>query len=254
MPKPHFGGGKNGKNDGSSKTQHGTNRNKPAAKTKTILRLKPAQKQKPEQTIKASFLDCVYTFDDGDLKDFIILIVTQLFQLAKRYNLWRENEWKILTQIGGRAFSGRPAEAWFDKVENARAIRAGTTTEEAIEAHFKRLIQDFGKQYFGRKAAEEQKDAMENGELTYEGHDHFSVAERLFQINEQLEYLGTNVEKFSNKEMARKVVPKTLQPAARLEYVRRGGEETTTKAAILECVQDTQDFLNEEHEIGMERN
>ena len=72
------------------------------------------------------------------------------------------------------------SRGWFDEVENARPIRAGTTTEEAIEAHFKRLIQDFGKQYFGRKAAEEQKDAMENGELTYEGQDHFSVAGRLF--------------------------------------------------------------------------
>ena len=208
----------------------GTSRqsNKPAAKTKAILKLKPARK--PEQTIKASFVDCndnevkelVYTFDDGDHKGNIILIVTQLFQLAKQYNLWRENKWKILTQIGGQAFSGQAAEAWFDKVENARAIRAGSTTEEAIEAHFKRLIQDFEKQYFGRKAAEEQKDAMENGELTYKGHDHFSVAERLFRIKEQLENLGTNVEKFSDKEMARKVVPKTLHPAARLEYVRRG--------------------------------
>jgi hypothetical protein len=28
----------------------------------------------------------------------------------------------------------------------------------------------------------------------------------------------------------------------------------TTKAAILECVQGTQDFLKEEPEIGMERN
>jgi hypothetical protein len=171
MQKPHFGGGKNRKNDGSSKKQHGTSRqsNKPATKTKAILKLKPARKL--EQTIKASFIDrndnevkeLVYTFDDGDPKDNIILIAAQLFQLAKRDNLWRENEWKILTQIGGRAFSGRAAEAWFDKVENARAICSGTTTEEAIEANFKRLIQDFRKQYFGRTADEEQKDAMENG-------------------------------------------------------------------------------------------
>jgi hypothetical protein len=66
---------------------------------------------------------------------------------------------------------------------------------------------------------------MENGELTYEGHDHFSVTERLFRINEQLEYLGTDVKKFSDKEMARKVVPKTLLSAARLEYVRRGAKK-----------------------------
>ena len=77
---------------------------------------------------------------------------------------------------------------------------------------------------------------MENGELTYEGHDHFSVAERLFRINDQLEYLGTDVEKFSEKEMARKVVPKTLHPAARLEYIRRGGKDLTSKQEILTCV------------------
>ncbi len=93
----------------------------------------------------------MYTFNDGNPKDNIILIVSQLFQLAKQYNLWKEDEWKILTQIGGRALSGRAAEAWFDKVENARPIRARTTTEGANESHFKRLIQDFGKQYFGRK-------------------------------------------------------------------------------------------------------
>jgi hypothetical protein len=61
--------------------------------------LKPARK--PEQTIKATFLDrnenevkeLVYTFDDSDPKDNIILIVSQL---AKRYNQWQENKWKIL--------------------------------------------------------------------------------------------------------------------------------------------------------------
>ncbi len=52
---------------------------------------------------------------------------------------------------------------------------------------FKKLVQEFGKQYFGRNAAEDQRDAMENRELTYEGHGHFSVAERLFRINDQLE-------------------------------------------------------------------
>jgi hypothetical protein len=88
--------GKNMKNGNkSSKKQIGTSRqsNKPVTKTKAILKLKPSRK--PEQTIKATFLvrnenevkELVYTFDDGDPKDNIILIVSQLFQLAKRYNL-----------------------------------------------------------------------------------------------------------------------------------------------------------------------
>ncbi len=50
--------GKNGKNGNkNSKKQIGTGRqsNKPATKTKAILKLKPARK--PEQTIKATFTD-----------------------------------------------------------------------------------------------------------------------------------------------------------------------------------------------------
>jgi hypothetical protein len=66
-------------------------------------------------------------------------------------------------------------------------------------------IQEFGKQYLGRKAVKDQKD----------------------RINDQLEYLGTDIKKVSEKEMARKVVAKTLPPAARLKYIRRGGKEMT---------------------------
>jgi hypothetical protein len=46
-------------------------------------------------------------------------------------------------------------------------------------------------------------------------------------MNDQLEYLGTDIKKVSEKEMARKVVAKTLPPAARLKYIRRGGKEMT---------------------------
>ena len=144
------------------------------------------------------------------------------------------------------------------KPGQTKSINAGAppnlaNTVEAIEVHFKSSVQEFGKQYFGRKAAEDQKDAMEKGELTYKGHDHFSVAERLFRINDQLKYLGTDIEKFSEKEMMKKVIAKTLHPVTRLEYISRGEQKMTTKRAILNCVQDTQDFLNEEHKIGLER-
>jgi hypothetical protein len=65
--------------------------------------LKPARK--PEQTIKATFTDrnenevkeLIYCFDDGDPKDNMVLIITQLFQLAKRYDLWKDEDWKILS-------------------------------------------------------------------------------------------------------------------------------------------------------------
>ena len=67
-------------------------------------------------------------------------------------------------------------------------------------------------QYFGRKDTEDQEDAMENGKLNYEGHTHFSFAKKFFRINNQLEYLGTDVKKLSEKDMAKKRIAKTLHP------------------------------------------
>jgi hypothetical protein len=90
MPNP----GKNGKNpNGKSQRQSVTSRQN-ATKTKAILKLKPARK--PEQTNEVKEL--IYCFDDGDPKDNMILIITQ--------QLWEDEDWKILNQIGGRALSG----------------------------------------------------------------------------------------------------------------------------------------------------
>ena len=44
---------------------------------------------------------------------------------------------------------------------------------------------------------------MEYGNLTYDGHDHTSVVEPLFEINEDLELLSEEVGKFTIQEMAR---------------------------------------------------
>ena len=85
----------------------------------------------------------------------MIFIITRLFQLVIRYQLWEDEDWKILSQNGGCALSGQAAEAWADQVKNAGA--------PPNRGAFKSLLQEFGKQYFGRKAAEDQKDAMENG-------------------------------------------------------------------------------------------
>ena len=77
--------------------------------------------------------ELIHTFDNGNPKDNMILIITQLFQLAKRYNLWEDEEWKILSGFGSRTISGRAAKAWYDKIEIARTRRAGTTTAKAIQ-------------------------------------------------------------------------------------------------------------------------
>ena len=48
--------------------------------------------------------------------------------------------------------------------------------------------------YLTERAIDHQKDAMENGELRYEGHDHLNVTQPLFQVNEDLDLLSENVD------------------------------------------------------------
>jgi hypothetical protein len=104
MPKPHNRGKNWNNRNGFAKKQNGTSRQN-ATKTKAILMLKPTRK--PEQTIKANFMDqndnevkeLVYTFDDDNSKDSMIFIIVQLFQLAKSYDLWKDEDWKILSYL-----------------------------------------------------------------------------------------------------------------------------------------------------------
>ena len=64
------------------------------SKSKAIFTLKPARK--PELTIKATFEDkngdevkeLIYRYDEGDPKEHLILMQSQLLQLSKQYNLW----------------------------------------------------------------------------------------------------------------------------------------------------------------------
>jgi hypothetical protein len=70
----------------------------------------------------------------------------------------------------------------------------------------------------------------------------------LFRINDQLEHLGIDIEKFSEKEMVKKVIGKTLNQVARLKYIRRGGKILTTKQAIghsISSTKSTRSVLNE---------
>ena len=82
--------------------------------------------------------------------------------------------------------------------------------------------------YLGDDAYDDQKDTMEKGELKYKGHNHEQLAERLFQINDDLELFHEDADKFSMRDMARKIIPQNLKMAARLKYSDKDGPELTT--------------------------
>ena len=87
-----------------------------------------------------------------------------------------------------------------DIVEGVRTHNSGNS--DVQRKKFKKLIQKVNLKYLGKDAIEEQRDAMEYGNLTYDGHDHKSVMERLFEINKDLELFGEEVGKFTIREMA----------------------------------------------------
>ena len=194
--------------DGARNRNNGRNQNQKSttSQSKAILKIKRAKRN--EHTIKASFRDSegndikelIYTFRDGDPAELLLEMEKQLLKFGDRYDLFEGGWWKVLCQIGGRALKGRCETYWNDIVEGIRNHNVGEP--DAQRKKFKKLIQKVNSKYLGKDAIEDQRDAMEFGELKYEGHDHVSIVERLFEINDDLELFGEEVGKFSIREMA----------------------------------------------------
>jgi hypothetical protein len=71
-----------------------------------------------------------------------------------------------------------------------------------------------------QRCPQNQKKAMQDGELTYQDHDHKKMTQRMFRINDDLVYFKTNAVKFTMEETAEEVIPNSLKPTiTRLEYI-----------------------------------
>ena len=75
---------------------------------------------------------------------------------------------------------------------------------------------------------------MEYRELKYEGHDHTSVKEGLFEINDNLQLFGEEVGKFLVCEMTWRIIPKTLKMATSLKVYNKGSEDLQNRDKIIE--------------------
>jgi hypothetical protein len=116
------------------------------------------------------------------------------------------------------------------------------------------LIQKVNAKYLGRDAADIQRDAMMMGELRYEGQDHEKAIERLFEINDDIELFSEEAEGFPIREMARKIIPQTLKPQARLKYVDKGGKLLREQEDIFELCRTISDVLSIEYEVQQQNN
>ena len=121
------------------------------------------------------------------------------------------------TQLGRQALVGHIESYWSHIIKGATINL--TRTAVANCKKFKNSIQQVNTKYFSTDASGIQSDAMLAGKLRYKGQAHKKVAKWLFKINEDLELFGEDVNKFPTCEMARKVIPQTLKPHVRLNYI-----------------------------------
>jgi len=94
---------------------------------------------------------------------------------------------------------------------------------------------------------------MENGLLTYEGHDHEKAAIRIYKFNALLPLFGKDAESFSDKEMARRIVPKLLKGRARVKYFDNDGQELREKNNVLKLCTGISKGLAIENKVNAEQ-
>lgn len=110
-----------------------------------------------------------------------------IYQLHK-LQLWMntncsktENEKKLWPKMCW-VLTGLCKDKWKEKVSRIKNFETRTSSNQCKK--FKRLIQEFNKEYFANNTLKIQKKELHNDELCYERHDHCEIIMGLFIINE----------------------------------------------------------------------
>ena len=104
------------------------------------------------------------------------------------------------------------------KISAVRNFETGTQTFQ--HKKFKRLIQEFNKEYLAENTLKTQKKAIYNGKSPYNGHDNCKIVKRLFMINKCLELFSPQTTNFSILEMAEEVILNNLKPKSHFDFIR----------------------------------
>ena len=192
-----------------------------------VLKLKQAKPN--DQQVKASFKnvegievkEMIRTSHSGDENELLIDLEKELIRLRNHYDLFKDGKWKPLMQLWGRALGGCIKHYWSEIIEGATI--AQTRTAASHLSKFKKSIQKVNVKYLRRDNANIQCDTMLMGKLLYKGQDPKKAIERLFEINNGTELFSEEAEGFPICKMARKIIPQTLKPLARLKYFNKGG-------------------------------
>jgi hypothetical protein len=247
-----------GRGNDKSKSK-GSTQNKPT--TRAILRIK--QSLNSNEPIKVNFKDptdeeetvkeLIRPYFDEQPEEWLIELEKKCMELAEDYELFVDGKWKRMLTSMRRSLAGTVKDQWKGVVDSIREGTHANGNTAAQRAKMLKCFQELNELYLADDALKNQKKAMRDGELTYQDHDHKKMARRMFQINDDLVYFKTNATKFTMEEMAEEVIPNSLKPTARLEYIKQGGKKLTTEKAILDLCDEIGDYLNEANKIERDR-
>ena len=252
MGKPN---NRNPKKQSEKSNKTGENRSTFEPRYKCVLNYKPAQPN--SLTITAKFTDSednevkesINVWKDGDPNDALIDLQKRIFYtFGNRYDYYEDGGAKMLSQTYGRCLIGSCEEEWNELSETVTNWKIAN-----IKAKMKKLLQRHAVLVIGRKAYEQQQDAMEEGMKNKpKGMTLTAQVKRLLRINEDMKMLAEDGESYTIPQMAKKIIYKSLQGSARVKYVEKGGKNKKNKADILEIIEEIEEALEVQREVDAE--
>ncbi len=248
---------KRNSNDQDKQLRNSSRPSESQVQTRAIMRMTASipRQEKIKETFKDEegndIKEYIDTYKEGDRKENLLVLEKQLLLLGTRYELYEEGKWKKLCRIGSRAMTGNCAETWREEVEEGiRNHNIGNAA--AQKKKFEETIQKFNEIYLGEDVIDEQKTVMEEGKIEYAGHDIEKAIKRLYAINDTLPLLAKGATKFSDREMAKKIIPRNLSAKARAEFIVNGGDRMREKTDIMALSRRLEKLIDVKTEAAQE--
>ena len=86
-------------------------------------------------------------------------------------------------------------------------------------------IQKFNEIYFGDDVIDKLKTAMEEGKIRYTGHNIKWAVKHLYMINYTLHLLTKGASKFSDIDMAKKIIPRNPCTQTGAKFIMNGSDQ-----------------------------
>jgi len=211
---------------------------------------KPAEKQvkiKIEDDDGDEVTEYLPKYQEGDPQEIILQIFHTAHALDETYELCENGKAKKLVQTISRALSGTEAQQHFlEGVEDKVRYDAAN-----VQQKLKQAEQLAGEEIFGDDAYENQLEYFESTPFPKNMKTH-QAAQRLFQMNDQLQYYGSDAKSLSPRSLNRIISKKSLTGKAKLKYAESGGPKHTTKREILSTLRNVEKTTELEKEIEEE--